>query len=73
MESARGALSELHHAIAVAKVERDSAAELAKKDLELEGEKRRAEFEAQLAAEFEEKRQTSPLAAYQQTLDGLNA
>lgn len=66
-------LSELNHEIEVAKVKRQTAEELALKDLELEGEKRRAEFEAQLAAEFEEKQRNSPADKYQQILDGLNA
>lgn len=72
INTAKGTLSEVNHSIEVAKVARDSAQELAEKDLQLEAEKRRAEFETQLQAEYEALREKSSAVAYQRLLDNLN-
>ena len=71
-ESIRGQISTLHHEEEVAKVKRNTAVELAEKDFELEAQKRRADFEVKLNAEFEELRENHPLTASQRLLDSLN-
>lgn len=71
-EGIRGQISTLHHEEEVAKVKRNTAVELAEKDFELEAEKRRADFEVKLNAEFEELREKHPLTASQRLLDSLN-
>lgn len=71
-EGIRGQISTLHHEEEVAKVKRNTAVELAEKDFELEAEKRRADFELKLNAEFEELRENHPLTASQRLLDSLN-
>lgn len=65
-------INDAHHEYEVAVEKRNSAVALAEKDLALEAEKRRADFNAQMDKEFEQLKADHPATKYQQTLDKLN-
>lgn len=65
-------INDAHHEYEVAIEKRNSAVALAEKDLALEAEKRRAEFENQLNKEFDDIRANHPATKYRLVLDELN-
>lgn len=68
----REKLSVVNHDLEVGELKLAQAAELVEKEMALEGEKRRAEFEHNLAKQFEEMQKNSPMTEYQDRLKALN-
>lgn len=62
----------LTNEVHIAQLQRKQAVDMAEKDLELEKERRKAQFEAQLDVEFKEFREKHPLTQSQRVLDQLN-